>query len=169
MNGLNEADRQALRKIRCAAFDFDGVFTDNGVYVSETGAEMVRCTRADGIGLERLRKAGVELVVISTEKNPVVGARCRKLNLDYLQGCDDKVASLRSFLDAKGISLEDTSFVGNDVNDAACLLAVGFPAIVSDAHPEVHGLARLRLETPGGYGAVREFCDLVCAIKSSAL
>ena len=147
--------------MRCAAFDFDGVFTDNAVYVSETGQETVRCTRADGIGLERLRSLGVHAVVISTEVNPVVSARCRKLKLPCVQGCEDKVAALGSFLAELQVPMEKASFLGNDVNDAALLRAVGFPAVVADASPEVIPLARFQTLLPGGYGAVREFCDLV--------
>lgn len=163
---LVEADRALVRRLRCAAFDFDGVFTDNAVYVSETGQETVRCTRADGIGLERLRSIGVHAVVISTEVNPVVSARCRKLKLPCLQGCEDKVAALASFLTEIHVPMEDASFLGNDVNDADLLRKVGFPAVVADASPEVIPLARFQTRTPGGHGAVREFCDLVWKIQS---
>ena len=163
---LVEADRASVRRLRCAAFDFDGVFTDNAVYVSETGQETVRCTRADGIGLERLRSIGVHAVVISTEVNPVVSARCRKLKLPCLQGCEDKVAALASFLTEIHVPMEDASFLGNDVNDADLLRKVGFPAVVADASPEVIPLARFQTRTPGGHGAVREFCDLVWKIQS---
>ena len=142
---LAEADRALLGTLRCAAFDF----------------ETVRCTRADGIGLERLRSLGVHAVVISTEVNPVVSARCRKLKLPCVQGCEDKVAALGSFLAELQVPMEKASFLGNDVNDAALLRAVGFPAVVADASPEVIPLARFQTLLPGGYGAVREFCDLV--------
>jgi len=163
----SDSDRTLLTGVRCAAFDFDGVFTDNMVIVSEDGRESVRCTRADGIGLTRLRAAGVLTVVISTEKNPVVSARCRKLQLPCIQGTDDKVASLADWLKPHGITLQETSFLGNDVNDEPVLRAVGFPAVVADAHPDVLSLARYRTVTPGGYGAVREFCDLICTLRSS--
>jgi len=163
---LTEADRALLGALRCAAFDFDGVFTDNAVYVSETGQETVRCTRADGIGLERLRSLGIHLVVVSTEVNPVVSARCRKLKMPCLQGCENKVAALDSFLKELHIPMVETSFLGNDVNDSDLLRKVGFPAVVADASPEVIALARFQTRTPGGHGAVREFCDLVWKIQS---
>jgi len=163
---LTEADRALLRALRCAAFDFDGVFTDNAVYVSETGQETVRCTRADGIGLERLRSLGIHLVVVSTEVNPVVSARCRKLKMPCLQGCEDKVAALASFLKELHIPMIETSFLGNDVNDSDLLRKVGFPAVVADASPEVIALARFQTRSPGGHGAVREYCDLVWRVRS---
>ncbi len=165
-SSLAEADLALLGRLRCAAFDFDGVFTDNAVYVSETGEESVRCSRADGIGLERLRSIGISAVVISTEVNPVVSARCRKLKLPCVQGCEDKAGALSSFLAEKHLKMEETSFLGNDVNDAACLRVVGLPVVVADAVEEVVSLARFRTLRPGGHGAVREFCDLVWRLQS---
>ncbi len=83
-----------MLNVRLAVFDFDGVFTDNCVYMFEDGREAVRCSRADGLGLRRLERAGVEPLVLSTERNRVVGARCAKLKIGYQQGCDDKGAAL---------------------------------------------------------------------------
>ena len=147
--------------IRCVAFDFDGVFTDNAVYVLQDGTEMVRCTRADGLGLQQLRAKGLKLVVISTEKNSIVSARCAKLGVECLQDSSDKVRALESFLQPQGISFAETAFLGNDVNDSDVLAAVGFPAVVADAHPEVIPLAKHRTSRPGGHGAVREFSEFL--------
>ena len=147
--------------IRCVAFDFDGVFTDNAVYVLQDGTEMVRCTRADGLGLEQLRAKGLKLVVISTEKNPVVSARCAKLGVECLQDRADKVRVLEDFLKDAGISFAETAFLGNDINDSAVLAAVGFPAVVADAHPQVVPLAKHRTSRAGGHGAVREFSEFL--------
>ncbi|MFC1544730.1 KdsC family phosphatase [Gemmatimonadota bacterium] len=144
-------------------FDFDGVFTDNTVWVNQHGEESVRCWRGDGIGLRILDRLGVEYMVISTEKNPVVGARCAKLGLEYRQGCENKAAILREEVKKKKHSADQVAFVGNDVNDRECLQAVGFPIVVADAHPEVRPLARYITEKPGGFGAVREVCDLFSA------
>ncbi|MDX2499590.1 MAG: hypothetical protein QNL14_03675, partial [Deltaproteobacteria bacterium] len=82
--------KDILRRIRLVAFDFDGVFTDNMVYVFENGTEAVRCTRADGIGLQKLRQIGIDTIILSTEANPVVSARARKLKIDCVQNCQDK-------------------------------------------------------------------------------
>ncbi|HEY5705813.1 MAG TPA: HAD hydrolase family protein [Terrimicrobiaceae bacterium] len=147
--------------IRCVAFDFDGVFTDNAVYVLQDGTEMVRCTRADGLGLQQLRSKGLELVVVSTEKNPVVSARCAKLGVKCLQDSADKVRALEGFLTQLGISFEETAFLGNDINDSDILLAVGFPAVVADADPQVVPLAKHRTTKAGGHGAVREFSEFL--------
>lgn len=148
-----------LVSIRLIAFDFDGVFTDNAVWVSEDGTESVRCWRSDGLGLQELVRLGVEPVVLSTESNPVVTARTRKLRVRCVQNCADKRASLIDLLAPAGIPAADVAFVGNDINDIGCLETVGLPIVVQDAHADVLPYARLVTSRPGGYGAVREVCD----------
>lgn len=157
MDGLE----QALRDVRFAVFDFDGVFTDNHVWVNGDGAETVRCSRADGFGLRRLEEVGVGSLILSTETAPVVSARSSKLRVECLQGVTDKLRVLREEAAVRGVSLEQTAYVGNDVNDVECLRAVGLPVVPADAWPEVRHLARLVLSRNGGDGCVREFCDAV--------
>ena len=152
--------QEVIRKIRLVAFDFDGVFTDNMVYVLQDGSEAVRCNRSDGIGLQKLKKLGIETVIISTESNPVVSARARKLKIRCLQDCQDKQATLENIAQELGISFNEIAFVGNDVNDLACLNKVGLPIVVNDAHQDVVSIARYQTRNPGGYGAVREVCDI---------
>jgi 3-deoxy-D-manno-octulosonate 8-phosphate phosphatase (KDO 8-P phosphatase) len=152
---------QALRDLRLAVFDFDGVFTDNAVWVDGSGAESVRCCRADGFGLRRLEQAGVEAVILSREPAPVVSARARKLEIECIQGVGDKLPVLRDIAAARSVALDKTAYLGNDVNDAECLGAVGLPVVPADAWPEVRDLARWVLSRNGGEGCVREFCDAV--------
>jgi YrbI family 3-deoxy-D-manno-octulosonate 8-phosphate phosphatase len=152
---------------RLVAFDFDGVFTDNSVYVFGDGTEAVRCSRADGLGLRKLEKAGLQMVVISTEANPIVGVRCRKLGIPYVQGCSDKLAALETILAEQRLGLHQAAFVGNDLNDLACLNRVGLPIIVQDAFPEVVPVACYQTRRSGGNGAVREICDLFELVLSS--
>ncbi len=141
--------------------DFDGVLTDNRVWVTESGNEAVACDRSDGMGLAMLRAQGLEIVVLSTEKNPVVAARCRKLGLPCQQGVDDKAAALRMLAAQRGVELSEVVYVGNDVNDLECLHLAGCGVAVADAHAEVLAAADLVLKRPGGHGAVRELCDLL--------
>lgn len=150
---------RTIREIRLVVFDFDGVFTDNAVYTDEKGRESVRCSRFDGIGLSRLRALGIDAFVLSTETNPVVSARCRKLNLPCLQGCSDKLPALLKEIRRRKWTPAQVAYVGNDINDSACLRTVALPIVVADAHPEVLPLARWKTRTPGGMGAVREICD----------
>lgn len=147
--------------IAAVVFDFDGVFTDNRVYVAEDGRETVACDRGDGWGLGELRRAGVPMIVLSTETNPVVRARCAKLGLEVRHGLDDKLAELRAWAGERGVALAHVVYVGNDRNDVACLEAVGCGVVVADAHPSARAVARVVLARPGGHGAVREVTDLV--------
>lgn len=150
-----------LERVRLAIFDFDGVFTDNRVYVNERGEEALAFSRSDGLGLRRLDEVRVQYLIVSMEQNPIVGARAQKLQVDCVQGVDDKLAVVRERAAAAGVSLEQAAYVGNDINDADCLRAVGLPVVPSDAWPEVQPLAQWVLSRPGGAGCVREFCDAV--------
>jgi 3-deoxy-D-manno-octulosonate 8-phosphate phosphatase (KDO 8-P phosphatase) len=157
---LSDLDR-LLQAVRLAVFDFDGVFTDNSVWADGDGRESVRCCRADGFGLARLRGVGVGVVILTSETAPVAVARAKKLEIDCRHGLCDKLAALREETERRGVPLEQTAYVGNDMNDADCLRAVGLPVCPADAWPEVAGLARWTLERHGGEGCVREFCDAV--------
>jgi N-acylneuraminate cytidylyltransferase len=142
-------------------FDFDGVFTDNKVYVDQDGAEAVVCDRGDGMGIALLRERGVRAMVLSTEVNPIVSARCRKLKLPTQQGLEDKARALAGVARENGLDLNRVVYVGNDINDLACMKLAGFAVAVADAHPSVLDVADLVLTRTGGHGAVREICDLI--------
>jgi YrbI family 3-deoxy-D-manno-octulosonate 8-phosphate phosphatase len=156
---LNQIE-EIIPRIRLVAFDFDGVFTDNMVYVLEDGSEAVRCFRSDGIGLQKLKNLGIDTVIISTEANPVVSARARKLKIRCIQDCEDKRAALEDLAREKKITLQEVAFVGNDINDRDCLKYVGLPMVVQDAYPDVVPIALYQTIRAGGHGAVREICDL---------
>jgi 3-deoxy-D-manno-octulosonate 8-phosphate phosphatase (KDO 8-P phosphatase) len=148
-----------IRKTRLFAFDFDGVFTDNTVYVSDDGSEAVRCWRSDGLGLRKLERL-VKIVILSTEQNQVVRRRADKLGIECHHGLPDKLIVLERLASEAGIELDSVAYMGNDINDAACLERVGLPIVVQDAHEDVVGLAKFQTATRGGRGAVREVCDL---------
>ena len=159
--------KEKLRAIKLIAFDFDGVFTDNTVYVSQDGTESVRCFRGDGLGLSKLERAGIATAIISTETNPVVEARSRKLGIRCIKGCADKAAALKDLADELRLSMTQIAFVGNDINDLECLQMAGLPIVVKDAHPDVLAAAAYRTNTPGGRGAVREICDLFAKVLAT--
>jgi len=144
-------------------FDFDGVFTDNAVVVREDGTESVRCDRGDGMGLGLLRARGVPTLILSKERNPVVTARAKKLQMECLQGIDDKLPALSTWLEERELDPAEAIFVGNDVNDIECMGGVGYAVCPSDAHPRAAAVADLQLTRPGGHGAIRELCDLLIA------
>jgi YrbI family 3-deoxy-D-manno-octulosonate 8-phosphate phosphatase len=147
--------------VQLLVFDFDGVFTDNRVYLFEDGREAVACNRGDGMGLGLIKAKGLPIVVLSTEANPVVAARCRKLNLECQHGLADKRAALVALARAKNVDLKNVVYVGNDVNDLGCMEAAGFAVAVADAHPQAMEKADFVLSQCGGAGAVRELCDLL--------
>ena len=160
--------RPMPQRVDLLVLDFDGVFTDNRVWVDETGREAVLAHRGDGMGLEMLRKAGIRAVVLSKETNPVVAARCRKLNLPVWQGVEDKATLLRRLLEEWQVDPRFTVYLGNDVNDIPCFSLVGWAVVVADAHPQAKRAADKVLRTPGGYGAIRELVDLILARHHAA-
>ncbi len=150
---------ECVRSVRMIVFDFDGVFTDNAVYVLDDGRELVRCSRLDGLGLRKLERLGVATLILSSEENPVVSARSRKLRIPCIQGCRDKRAELERIAAERGLALSQLAYMGNDINDLPCLEAVGLPIIVGDAHQDVMAAGFWRTTLKGGEGAVREVCD----------
>jgi YrbI family 3-deoxy-D-manno-octulosonate 8-phosphate phosphatase len=148
--------------------DFDGVLTDNRVWIAEQGTESVVCDRSDGLGMEMLQRSGVNVFVLSKESNPVVAARCGKLGIAFRQGLEDKHAALLSLAAERKVGLAQIAYVGNDVNDLPCMAVAGCGIAVADAHPEVLERADIILKTPGGRGAIREVCDLILATNRHA-
>jgi N-acylneuraminate cytidylyltransferase len=142
-------------------FDFDGVMTDDRVYVNQDGLEMVATNRRDGMGINLLQKAGFKMIVLSSEKNPVVEARCKKLNLPVIQGVDEKSSVLKKYLFDHNINPIHVIYIGNDINDLPCFPEVGCAFAVADAHPVALRQADITLRHNGGQGAVREVCDLL--------
>jgi YrbI family 3-deoxy-D-manno-octulosonate 8-phosphate phosphatase len=161
LDGIAGGKRTWPDEPQLVVFDFDGVHTDNRVVVFDDGREAVLCDRGDGMGISHLAKLKVNMLVLSTETNPVVKARCAKLKLECIHGSQDKASSLKAYCAAHNLRLDRTIFVGNDVNDLECMRTVGFAVAVADSHPNVLAQADLVLTHRGGFGAVREFCDLI--------
>ena len=153
--------RADLKKIEAVVFDFDGVFTDNRVLVFDDGLEAVICNRSDGFGISRLRRLGIDMLILSTETNPVVTKRAQKLKLPVIQSVDDKLSTITAWSKENSIQMKHIAYLGNDINDKDCLECVGMPVVVADAMPEVKPLAQVILQKTGGNGAVREFCDML--------
>ena len=159
MNKINLKDK--LANIKLAIFDFDGVFTDNKVLVSQDGSESVNCCRSDGIGISRIGTIGVKSYVVSTEINPVVKVRCKKLQVPVIQGVKDKEEAIRDICKSLNISFEECLFLGNDINDIGAFQLVGCPLAVADSYEEINRYVIYKTKNKGGEGAVREICDLI--------
>ncbi|MEV7088868.1 N-acylneuraminate cytidylyltransferase [Streptomyces sp. NPDC093085] len=146
----------AYDDIDAVVLDFDGTQTDDKVLIDAEGRETVAVHRGDGLGIAALRRSGLRLLILSTEQNPVVAARARKLQVPVLHGIDRKDLALKQWCDEQGIAPERVLYVGNDVNDLPCFRLAGWPVAVASAHDEVRAAARAVTTTPGGEGAIRE-------------
>ncbi|MEV0281656.1 acylneuraminate cytidylyltransferase [Streptomyces sp. NPDC050610] len=142
--------------IDAIVLDFDGTQTDDRVLIDADGREIVAVHRGDGLGIAALRRAELPMLILSTEVNPVVAARAKKLQLPVLHGIDRKDLALKQWCEEQGIAPERVLYVGNDVNDLPCFDLVGWPVAVAGAHDVVRGAARAVTSAPGGGGAIRE-------------
>ncbi|MET9777197.1 acylneuraminate cytidylyltransferase [Streptomyces sp. NPDC006367] len=142
--------------VDAVVLDFDGTQTDDRVLIDADGREHVSVHRGDGLGIAALRRSGLAMLILSTEQNPVVAARARKLRIPVLHGIDRKDLALKQWCEEQGIAPERVLYAGNDVNDLPCFALVGWPVAVASAHDVVRGAARAVTTVPGGEGAVRE-------------
>ncbi len=159
----NDATERA-KKVRLVCADFDGTFTDGMVYTDQNGGETVRCSRRDSLGIDMLRRAGIDVHVISKETNPVVAARCRKLGISCDSGVDSgegKKDIVSRIARNAGLEPSQVAYIGDDVNDSAALMFAGFAATVADGHPAVKELAHFVTTARGGEHAIREFCEFI--------
>ena len=117
------------------------------------------------MGITGLKKAGLDIIVLSTETNPVVAARCQKLGIECVQGCEDKLPALQAIVQRRSLRPHQVAYVGNDVNDLACMRWVGVSIAVADALPEVRAASRSVTTCRGGHGAVREVTEWLMAAK----
>jgi len=162
----SQSNKPIPKGIQLLAIDFDGVMTDNRVLLDEEGKESVWCNRSDGWGIERLKKTGLEIIVISTEINQIVSARCQKLGIRCVQACSEKLPVLKRIAAERRLGPEQIIYIGNDENDLDCMRWVGFPVAVADAEPTVRRVASMVTERGGGKGAVREVCDLIISRRA---
>lgn len=155
--------RPMPEKIDLIISDFDGVITDNRVWVNEDGTEYVAAYRSDSIGVQYLRASGIDVMIISSESNRVVEARARKMGVQVIHGVGihDKGRVMRDVLEQKNIRAENVIYIGNDLNDLPCFEIAGWSVAVADAYPEVVRAADFVSSKAGGHGALREVCDLI--------
>lgn len=155
--------RPMPENVKMIISDFDGVVTDNLVLTDENGKETVRASRSDSMHIKTLREKGVEVMILSSEPNPVVKARAKKMGVEAIHGVgmQDKGRVMREVLEQKKVRAEDIIYIGNDLNDLPCFEIAGWSVAVADAYPEVIRAADYVLTKPGGRGAIRELCELV--------
>lgn len=162
---LDKISDEQIQKIKIMFFDFDGVFTDNHVYVSESGEEIVKCSRLDGIGISKVKSLNLVPVIISSEKNKVVEQRAKKLGLICHQNIHNKAEKVQMVCNEYGVNAKEQLFVGNDENDISALEVVGISIAVKDYHHSIANITKYVTQLNGGKGAVREVCDYVFSRK----
>jgi 3-deoxy-D-manno-octulosonate 8-phosphate phosphatase (KDO 8-P phosphatase) len=154
----------SLNDVDALIFDFDGVLTNNLVYLSQTGEELVACSRADGLAFDVLRKLSKPTYILSTEKNLVVRARAKKLNIPVIQGVSDKVEAIKKLVDENHYKLKNILYVGNDLNDYLVMQLCGYSVCPADSHTKIKQISDICLNTNGGNGIVRELLEEVLNI-----
>jgi 3-deoxy-D-manno-octulosonate 8-phosphate phosphatase (KDO 8-P phosphatase) len=161
--------RARARRLRLVLTDSDGVLTDGGVYYSDRGEALRRFSVRDGMGVERLRNAGIATGIITRESCGCVERRAAKLQLPHLfLGVRDKAAQLPAVLDATGLAVDALAYIGDDVNDLGIMAAIGergLTAAPADAMPEVQAACHHLCVARGGHGAFRDFAEWLLGLR----
>lgn len=156
--------------IRLAAFDVDGVFTDGRFYLGNDGVETKAFHTQDGFGVRRLLGAGVEVAVVSGRSSQAVRLRMAELGVQHvIEGATNKVAALDRLLSSLQLSPAQCVYTGDDIPDLPLLRHVGFSVAVANAVDEVKAACDYTTRAAGGFGAVREICDLILAHRTAPL
>ena len=157
---LSSLPIEKLKPINYVFFDFDGVMTDNKVYTDQHGNESVMCDRADGLGIKQLKQQGKQVYILSTEANPVVTMRAKKLGIECFHNCKDKAEFMLAWMQENDVSKEQVAFVGNDINDVGVMGVVGLSLCPEDSDVSVLDIADYILPKKGGDKVVREVASL---------
>jgi len=154
-----------LKNIKLIAYDFDGVMTDNSVYLDENGNEMVKVNRSDGLAISLIKNIGIDQIILSSENNPIVKKRADKLRIECIYGIENKAKSLKKYIEMKNIEPSNVAFVGNDINDLDVMKIVALSIAPDDANKVVKEIAHYITKSVGGKGVIREIYDLIIMTK----
>jgi 3-deoxy-D-manno-octulosonate 8-phosphate phosphatase (KDO 8-P phosphatase) len=157
----NEYFIDNIEDIDLIVYDFDGVMTDNRVIIFQDGTEGVFVNRADGLGVEMLKSLSITQLILSTETNPVVNARGKKLGIEVISSCSDKKGALAEYCKINKYGLNNVLYIGNDLNDMEVMKIVGFPVAPADAHDEIKKISKFVTKNKGGEGVIREISDII--------
>ncbi len=151
----------SIEKIDAFIFDFDGVMTNNNVYIDQEGREAVVCSRADGLALDVLHKINKPSYIISTETNNIVKTRANKLKIPAIQGVSNKEKAVKDLANKNNFDLNNLVYIGNDLNDFYAMRICGFSICPADSHSKIKDISDIILKTNGGDGVVREILEEV--------
>ena len=163
----NSSVEEALRRIKLLSLDVDGILTDGGIYYADDGNSFRKFNAKDGVGVNRLMKTGIDVVIISAGAPGAIEHRARRMGIKHVfTDVGDKLSVLRELSDRLGIEMADVAHMGDDVIDLEIMEAVGFSFTASDAVDEVLDYADIITKNKGGEGAVREVCDLLLRVQN---
>ncbi|MBR3889921.1 HAD hydrolase family protein [bacterium] len=154
--------KEKASKIKLMAFDVDGVFTDGSLTFGEDGKEYKTFNAKDGQGVVCVQRAGIITVIITARENGTVAHRAKNLGITELhQGVKFKLPVLEKIVEERGLTLENVSYMGDDLPDVCILEKVGLACCPNDAVDEVRNICDFVSLKNGGRGAIRELCDFV--------
>jgi YrbI family 3-deoxy-D-manno-octulosonate 8-phosphate phosphatase len=158
---LDHQHRPGPGEVDAVVLDFDGTQTDDRAWIDVEGVERVAVHRGDGLGIAAIRRAGLPVLMLSTEVTPIVAGRAQKLGVECRHGITKKGAELVRWMGEHRLDPQRVLYVGNDVNDLPCFEQVGWPVAVASAQPSVRAAARAVTSVPGGHGAIREIASWI--------
>lgn len=154
------------KEIKLLLLDVDGVLTDGSISYTDEGKEVKTFSVRDGFGMNLLRKAGVEVGIITARSSEALTRRMKDLQLKHVyQGIREKVAMYDRLREELNLQSSEVAYMGDDWLDLSLLTRVGFSATVVDGAPEVQKIVDYISKNPGGKGAVREVCELILDAK----
>jgi 3-deoxy-D-manno-octulosonate 8-phosphate phosphatase (KDO 8-P phosphatase) len=157
---------EKARRVRFLLLDVDGVMTDGTIYLDADGRETKAFNIYDGSGIHLVRKAGVQVGIITGRQSTIVAHRARELEITEVhQKILDKLKVYDELLHKYGLKDSEMAYIGDDVIDLPVLERVGLSVAVPNAHPDVKARVDWVTQRAGGYGAVREVTDLLLAVR----
>jgi len=159
---ITENIYKKAQNIKLFVCDIDGVFSDGRIYLGNEGEELKAFHTKDGYGIKALGASGVDVAVITGRQSNIVQTRMSALNVKHIvQGKENKLPALKAILEELQLTPEQVAYIGDDMPDYQCMEFVGLSIAVNDAHPAIINLADYTTTINGGFGAVREICDMI--------
>jgi len=158
----------ALKQIKLLVCDIDGVFSDGRIYLGNQGEELKAFHTKDGFGIKALILSGVNVAVITGRKSAIVQQRMQALTVkDIIQGQENKLPALKTLAQQYQLQAHQIAYIGDDIPDLPCIKYVGVGVAVQDAHPVICQHANYITTIKGGFGAVRELCDIIMQAQNT--
>jgi 3-deoxy-D-manno-octulosonate 8-phosphate phosphatase (KDO 8-P phosphatase) len=159
---MSSRSLKKAKNVKLLILDVDGVLTDGRIVIDDRGVETKCFDVRDGHGIKLLKRAHIEVAIITGRQSQVVSHRARELGIDSVyQNIHDKLEVYKAILKEKGLKDGDVGFVGDDIVDLPLLKRVGFSVVVADGIEELKPYADYVSRNKGGRGAVREISELI--------